>query len=173
MKPALLLSLVLAAQGAAAQSPSPRPASVVSSLTIFAGTDEGFYRTGDWGRTWQPRRRTVDGGTEAFGAVRSVLPVGPRVYAGGDDGLAISDDFGDTWRTLDVGAPVLAVLPSRYPQSDPTIFVGTAKGLLKSPDDGRTLQPTALGGAAVHRLEWPGPALVVATSGGVRISENG
>jgi photosystem II stability/assembly factor-like uncharacterized protein len=171
---ALALALLLVPP-AAAQSPSPRPVTVVSSLTLFAGTDEGFYRSGDWGRTWQPRQHVVDGasgGKEPFGAMRSVLPIGPRVYAGGDQGLAISDDFGDTWRTLDVGAPVLAVLPSRYPQSDPTIFVGTPTGLLKSADDGRTTQPTALSGAAVHRLEWPGPALVVATSKGVRVSEN-
>jgi photosystem II stability/assembly factor-like uncharacterized protein len=139
---------------------------------IFAGTDAGFFRTGDWGRTWDPRRRLREGGSDPFGSVRSVLPIGPRVYAGGDDGLAVSDDFGDTWRTLDVGSTVLAVLPSRYPQSDPTIFLGTPAGLLKSPDDGRTSQPTPLTGATVHRLEWPGPALVIATSKGVRVSED-
>jgi photosystem II stability/assembly factor-like uncharacterized protein len=166
------LALLVAAQAVVAQSPAPPQAPVVTSLTLFAGTDGGFFRSGDWGRTWEPRRRLREGGSDPFGTVWSVLAVGPRVYAGGDDGLAISEDFGDTWRTLDVGAPVMAVLPSRYPQSDPTIFVGTPSGLLKSPDGGRTTQPTALTGAAVLRLEWPGPALVIATSKGVRVSED-
>jgi photosystem II stability/assembly factor-like uncharacterized protein len=163
-------TLALLASGPlSGQSPPPN---VVTTLTLFAGTDSGFFRSGDWGRTWEPRQYKREDATHAFGAVWSVLPLGPRVYAGGDDGLALSDDFGETWRTLDVGASVLAVLPSRYPQSDPTIFVGTASGLLKSPDDGHTVQPTALVGAAVHRLEWPGPTLMIATSSGVRVSQD-
>jgi photosystem II stability/assembly factor-like uncharacterized protein len=52
------------------------------------------------------------------------------------------------------------------------VFLGTPSGLLRSADAGRTFGPTSLGEAAVFRLEWPGPALVVATSAGVVISED-
>jgi photosystem II stability/assembly factor-like uncharacterized protein len=171
-RPAMvLLGAVLALSGlAAAQSPPPN---VVTSLTLFAGTSEGFFRTGDWGRTWEPLKyKREEAEPLAFGSVWSVLPVGPHVYAGGTDGLALSDDFGQTWRAMDVGTTALAVLPSRYPQVDPTILVGTAGGLLKSLDGGRTFQPTALKGAAVLRIEWPGPALVLGTSQGVRVSQD-
>ena len=59
-----------------------------------------------------------------------------------------------------LGTTALSVLPSRYPQADPTIFAGTAGGLLRSPDAGAPSAPRRLSGTAVQRLEWPGPALV-------------
>ena len=69
--------------------------------------------------------------------------------------------------------PVYAVLPSRYPGADPTVFVGTAEGLFKSTDAGRTFQPTPVSGVAVTRIEWPGPDLVLATANGVLVSPDG
>jgi hypothetical protein len=53
------------------------------------------------------------------------------------------------------------------------VFIGTGVGLLKSVDAGGTYRPTSLMGTPVMRLEWPGPALVVATGEGVRISQDG
>ena len=82
----------------------------------------------------------------------------------------MSDDFGQNWRRTDTGTPVVRVLPSRYPQSDPTVFAATPTGLLKSADGGRTFSPTVLRGTPVYRLEWPGPALVAATGRGVLVS---
>ena len=68
---------------------------------------------------------------------------------------------------------VFAVMPSRYPQADPTVFAGTASGLLKSVDGGKTFAATLLHGTEVTRLEWPGPALVAATGHGVVVSQDG
>jgi photosystem II stability/assembly factor-like uncharacterized protein len=64
------------------------------------------------------------------------------------------------------------VLSSRYPNVDLTVFAGTAEGLVKSADAALTFRATSEQGAAVHRLEWPGPTLVVATSSGLLFSEN-
>jgi len=86
--------------------------------------------------------------------------------------VLLSEDFGVAWSEVALGTPVLAVLPSRYPQSDPTVFAGTSSGLLRSDDAGRNFRPTSLTGTPVNRLEWPGPALVVATGRGVLISED-
>jgi photosystem II stability/assembly factor-like uncharacterized protein len=68
---------------------------------------------------------------------------------------------------------IRSLLLSRWPQSDPTMFAGTARGLIKSADGGRTFKETPLGGTLVDRLEWPGPALVLATGDGIRLSEDG
>jgi photosystem II stability/assembly factor-like uncharacterized protein len=136
---------------------------VVTSLTLFAGSAAGLWRSGDWGGRWERVRP---------GATRTILPLGPRVFVGNEDGVLVSEDFGQGWTEVVVGTPVLAVLPSRYPQSDPTVFAGTGTGLLKSDDGGRSFRPTALGETAVHRLEWPGPALVIATGRGVVVSED-
>jgi photosystem II stability/assembly factor-like uncharacterized protein len=160
-----------------AQAPSPSPQAplepVVTSLTIFAGTAQTLWRTKDWGSTWErvagPPSKPEQ---EPLSEVRALHVYGTRVYAGGAGGLLISEDFGSTWTRLLEKETLLAVLPSRYPQSDPTVFVGTANGLFRTRDGGKTLEPTAVVGTPVYRIEWPGPALVLATGRGVLVSSD-
>jgi photosystem II stability/assembly factor-like uncharacterized protein len=143
----------------------------VTSLTLFAGTDSGLWRSRDWGTTWERADKTKAGESLIdLGSVGVIWPVAPQVYVGGDGGLYASDDFGESWRKLAAHGRATCLLFSRYPQADPTVFLGTADGLLKSVDGGQTFRPTRLGGARVNRLEWPGPALIAATSHGVVIS---
>lgn len=172
---AVLLGLPLLAAGAVSgQGPTAAApaAPVITSLTIFAGTADGLWRSRDWGGTWQAVKGAQDRTTPS-GAVRSIQPLGPRVYVGADRQVFVSDDFGEAWSALPAPGLVLAVLSSRYPQADPTLFVGTTEGLLKSPDLGRSFGPPLLHGVPVSRLEWPGPALVVATGRGVLVSMDG
>jgi photosystem II stability/assembly factor-like uncharacterized protein len=167
-----LALLFLLASPAHAQLSGP----VVTTLTIFAGTETGLWRSKDWGHRWQRvegASGAQDGIAIAFGPVRSILALGPRVYVGADAGLFISDDFGETWKRGALSVPVSAVLPSRYPQSDPTVFAATSAGLLRSGDGGQTFAATTVRDVWVHRLEWPGPALVLATARGVLVSNDG
>lgn len=167
---AVLAALLAAAGPARAQ---PGRFSPIGSLTLLAGTAEGLWRSPDSGTTWQ---RVLAKGTpdplEGLGAVHAILPIGPRVYVGGEGGLYLSEDYGETWRRLAFPAPVLSVITTRYHLVDPTIFVGTAQGLLRSPDGGRTVPPPLIDGTSVQRLEWPGPALIAATGRGVLVSED-
>jgi photosystem II stability/assembly factor-like uncharacterized protein len=158
-----------AALGSASAQQSDRPA-VVTTLTLFAGSDLGLHRSRNWGIDWELLKHP---GLTGLGAVRQVVPIGPRVYAAGDGGLFASDDFGDTWRRLLGGTAVLSVLSSRYPTADPTVFVGTEDGLVRSPDAGITFRAAGQRGVAVHLMEWPGPALVMGTSKGVLFSRDG
>jgi hypothetical protein len=152
---------------AAAEDRSP----VVTTLTLFAGNAEGLWRTGDWGGTWQRvRGRTSGVSLDVLGGVHAVWPKGPQVWAAGDGGLFFSQDFGDTWEPLSVTEGIRSLLLSRWPEADPTVFIGTAGGLLRSRDGGQTFTPTSLTGTAIHRLEWPGPALVVACDRGLLIT---
>ncbi|HEV7499921.1 MAG TPA: hypothetical protein VGQ33_07955 [Vicinamibacteria bacterium] len=147
---------------------------VVTSLTLFAGTSGGLWRSKDWGVHWERVTGSSSGATlEAVGAVYSVLPVGRSVYLAAEAGLFSSDDYGVTWKKLGIEVPVHYVLPSRYPNVDHTVFAGTADGLLRSTDGGKTFAPTVLRGTPVTRLEWPGPALVVTTAHGVLVSGDG
>jgi hypothetical protein len=173
---ALALLPAVAPSSPAPQQPSPSPSRrpAVTSLTVFAGTASGLYRSVDWGNSWQPAAtKDKTFGLDDVGAVRDVLPIGPNVYLAGDGGVYQSADFGQTWSRTATPTPVARVLPSRYPQSDPTVFAATPTGLLKSTDGGRTFAATVLSGTRVHRLEWPGPALVAATGRGVLISMDG
>jgi photosystem II stability/assembly factor-like uncharacterized protein len=160
----LLLGVAVFAQGPAAP--------VVTTLTIFAGTGEGLWRSRDWGGSWEAVRPGKNGVAPA-GAVRAIHALGPRVYVGAEQQLTISDDFGETWTELRIPGLILAVLASRYPQIDTTLFIGTTEGLLKSPDAGQTFAKPALPGTPMSRLEWPGPALVIATGRGVMVSMDG
>lgn len=157
-----LLGLGLGARG----DSSP----VVTSLTLFGGSAEGLWRSSDWGLHWERVRAEA---LAELGAVQAIRPVGPRVYVGGAGGLFVSDDFGASWKRGGELRDVRALLTSRYPQADPTLFAGTRSGLMKSPDDGRTFEARALVDGAVQRLEWPGPALFVATERGLIASDDG
>jgi photosystem II stability/assembly factor-like uncharacterized protein len=143
--------------GVQAQSPP-----IVTSLTLFAGSPAGLWRSRDWGGTWQLARKESP--------VHTVLPLGTAVFVGTDSGLLVSYDFGESWSDVALDAAVLSIVPSRYLLSDPKVFAGTTKGLLKSEDGGKTFRPTKLEGTAVFRLEWPGPTLVLATGRGVLVS---
>lgn len=171
---ALATALCPLAAAQVPESASTPPPPIVTSLALFAGTPEGLWRSTDWGRSWELVRGGSSGAhLDTLGATRTILPLGPQVVAGGTGGFYLSNDFGETWERRGAVVDVTCLLISRYPNSDPTVFVGTAVGLLKSPDAGRTYLPTGLVGTAVRRLEWPGPALVAATGRGVLVSEDG
>jgi photosystem II stability/assembly factor-like uncharacterized protein len=169
---AALLAVPVSAQDPSISQPPPPP--TVTSLTLFAGTSEGLWRSQDWGGSWELVRGKSSGvPLEKLGAARAILPLGPQVFVAGTGGFFISSDFGETWQPRGPTIDASALLISRYPQSDPTVFLGTATGLQKSADAGQTYRPTGLGETPVYRLEWPGPALVAATGDGVRISGDG
>jgi photosystem II stability/assembly factor-like uncharacterized protein len=104
--------------------------------------------------------------------VHSVVAVTPRVFVAAETGLVMSEDFGQTWKRLGLEGAVLSILPGRYLQADPTLLAGTRDGLVKSEDFGRTFHATALKGVEVRRMQWPGPALVLATNAGLYVSKD-
>ena len=106
---------------------------VVTSLTLFAGTPSGLWVSANWGGKWERVIGRSEGVSLAeVGAVRGILPIGRQVYVAAEAGLFFSEDFGKTWKKLGLDVPVYTVLPSRYTNADPTVFVGTANGLYKS-----------------------------------------
>jgi photosystem II stability/assembly factor-like uncharacterized protein len=147
------------------------PQNVVPSLMLFAGTPEGLRRSADWGQSWGRVSGRSPGVTlDGLGAARAIRPLGPQVWLGGDGGLFLSDDWGDTWAQLSPTPGVNVVLPSRWPNSDPTVFLGTRAGLMRSDDGGRAVAATRLECPGVRRLDWPGPALAVACDRGLFVT---
>ncbi|HXY38119.1 MAG TPA: hypothetical protein VEQ10_00530 [Vicinamibacteria bacterium] len=170
---ALLAAVLAAVLVASSAAPQPHPGAL-TTLTLFAGTADGLWRSQDWGRSWDRVRGRVAAGVrlDEIGAARSIRPLGARVWLSADAGLYVSDDFGETWTALATTTGARVLLLPRYPEADLTVFVGTESGLLRSRDGGRTFSPTGLVGAAVHRLEWPGPALVAAGDRGVLVTRD-
>jgi len=164
---AFFAASLAAVPGSAQQGP------IVTSLTLFAGTAEGLWRSTNWAGSWEKVAGRMAGvRLNALGGVRAVSPLINEVWVAGDGGLYYSDDFGDTWAPLSLVRDVRALVLSRWPAADPTVFVGTGTGLLRSRDGGRTFGPTALPDGAVHRLEWPGGAVVVACDRGLLITRD-
>jgi photosystem II stability/assembly factor-like uncharacterized protein len=168
--------LLVAAGVTAPLAALPGPAEqgpIVTSLTLFAGTAEGLWRSTNWAGSWERvSGRTAGVRLDALGAARAITLVASEVWLGGDGGLYHSEDFGETWAPLSVVPDIRALLLSRWPAADPTVFVGTGAGLLRSRDGGHTFVPTALAGGAVHRLEWPGGAVVVAGDRGLLVTRD-
>jgi photosystem II stability/assembly factor-like uncharacterized protein len=153
--------------------PGSGQGTIVTSLTLFAGTAEGLWRSTNWAGSWERVGGSMAGvHLDALGAARAVVPLANEVWLAGDGGLYYSQDFGETWAPLSLVRDIRALLLSRWPAADPTVFVGTSSGLLRSRDGGRTFHSTALAGAAVRRLEWPGGAVVVACDRGLVISRD-
>jgi hypothetical protein len=152
---------------------SGQQGTIVTSLTLFAGTPEGLWRSTDWASSWKRvEGRTSGVRLDGLGAARAVHLLATQVWAGGDGGLYFSEDFGETWAPLSLVPGIRAVRPSNWPLADPTVFVGTGEGLQRSTDGGRTFEPTALTGTAVHRLEWPGGSLLVACDRGLLVTKD-
>jgi photosystem II stability/assembly factor-like uncharacterized protein len=167
----LLPVLLLAATRLPAQSPPPAPPpnQVATSLLLFAGGDTGLHRSRDWGNTWQ----RVEKGLEDLKGVNTISTAAPNVYVGGEGGFFLSRDFGETWTRPYKDSPVYCLIGSRYPEADPTVFLGTPDGLLRSSDLGKTFKNTPLKGTPILRIEWPGPDLLVVTPGAVLVSQDG
>jgi photosystem II stability/assembly factor-like uncharacterized protein len=171
MRARRLLALGAAVLVAGGLASARQASDLVVSLALFAGTPAGLWRSNDWGGTWTRVVGSRSGvSIDGIGPVRAIVPRGPEVYVAGDAGLFMSTDFGDTWISLSETRNVRSLLLSRWPQADPTVFVGTGSGLLRSRDGGRTFEPTGLAEGAVDRLQWPGPALVAAGSRGLLVT---
>ena len=124
--------------------------------TLYAGTQRGFYHSGDSGQTWTLRGATL--------VDRSVLSLavdpedGNRLYAGLNTGLFTSADAGHTWIVAQaVGPGVLAVGTG----AEGRVYAATfGRGIYTSLDRGATwtivgseLESDIIFSLAAHPLE--------------------
>jgi len=124
---------------------------------MLAGTfEDGIFRSGDGGLTWQPANVGVlDGCVLAF-AFAPGFPGDGEVYAGTATGILRSDNGGKSWQDCTPGDADLAVTSiavSPMAPDSPCILAGTeTHGLLRSTDRGHSWSAVAGGdpNAGVH-----------------------
>ena len=116
---------------------------IVTSLTLFAGTAEGLWRSRRLGPHLGEGRGTHDGRE----ARRPRARRGRSCRSGRRSGSRAKGVCTSPRTSARPGAPlsvtegITSLLLSRWPHADPTVFVGTPEGLLRSRDGGRTFAP--------------------------------
>ena len=108
---------------------------IVRSGALLAATTSGLLRSADGGRVWT---RQQLGESESVRAVAATCRSG-RLHAATPLAFFASDDGGLSW-TRTAGAPAEGVVRRLIasPLDDKMLFAATTRGLLKSPDAGRT-----------------------------------
>ena len=76
----------------------------VDGSVIYAATDQGLYKSPDFGKTWDNYRYITDekSGDPLLTDVVYAAGIGPNqeIWLGSADGLAVSEDEGYTWRFM-------------------------------------------------------------------------
>ena len=125
----LLLAITGVGALLAAAPGSGQQGAIVTSLTLFAGTAEGLWRSTDWAASWhRVEGRSSGVRLDGLGAARAIVPIASQVWLGGDGGLYVSEDFGETWAPVSLTRGIRGLLLSRWPLADPTVFAGPPTG---------------------------------------------
>lgn len=115
----------------------------ITPSVVFAGGDDGVYRTLDSGITWQ----AVMTGTSVVAL--GVDPLAPdRVWAGGWEGVYRSTDGGDGWEARNEGLPTGPTVQAFAfdPDTPGIVYVGTMQyGVFRSTDGGSNWTPSNTG----------------------------
>lgn len=134
-----------------------------ASGTMWAGTDNGAYRSTDAGAHWTRSGASLGGGTYAILAPSAG---NGRLFAGGDEGLFTSADGGTTWTPVaEVAVPVRALVED---SESGALAAGTLGGVFESADGGTTWsdESNGLGNLRVLSLVDLGGVLFAGTDGG-------
>jgi photosystem II stability/assembly factor-like uncharacterized protein len=135
-----------------------------ASATLWAGTDDGAYRSTDAGAHWTRSGAALAGNTYAI-----LVPghATGRMFAGSDAGLFTSADGGTTWTPVGgVPGPVHALAEDG---GSGAFAAGTFAGVFESADGGATwsAENGGLGNPNVLSLVWlGGGTLLAGTDGG-------
>jgi len=163
------------------------------SGTLYAGTDEGVYKSADGGRSWWRAYR----GWQGRARVRAIIADGRDVLAATDKGLVVSGNAGKSWRVSSGIAgqhPISSVAAVGGLKGE--IFIATPAGIYRSggekgervervswrrvfaagdADDVRGLQDEGVEEVALFATSvavWSGKVFAAAKSG-IHISEDG
>jgi photosystem II stability/assembly factor-like uncharacterized protein len=154
--------------------------SPVAKGEIWTGSDDGLvHLTRDGGATWQNVTAAMPGFPEwgtvsmielsPFDAATAYVTVDAHRLDDSHPYLYKTADYGKSWTRLDGPLPKDIYLHSvrEDPKKRGQLYLGTERGVMVSPDDGKTWYPLKLNlpTVAVHDLVVKGNDLVVGTHG--------
>ena len=139
---------------------------VQSGTSVFVGTNQGVYKSLDYGATWAPASGGLPGTAPN---VTAMAASGTALFAGvAGSGIYRSTDNGGSWQPT-----TYSPKPDTYSKLAGTpngiVFAGTSAGLFVTADGGATWAPFDLGRAETNvssLLPW-GPTIVAGISNAV------
>jgi photosystem II stability/assembly factor-like uncharacterized protein len=160
----------LAAQWIQTNGPQGGEVKCLASIDsiLFAGTEDGVYRSVDNGASWKPT------GLENIVyslTVKSDDESSMNLFAGTlNGGVFLSTDHGDSWKQVNFG--LLNHYVNCLAASDSNIFAGTADGVFRSPSNGAYWIPASTGLArkSIRSLNIYGKNLYAGTDMGLFVS---
>ncbi|RIE11789.1 hypothetical protein SMC3_08350 [Candidatus Cryosericum hinesii] len=120
--------------------------------TLYAGTDEGVFRSTDSGNDWTAVNVGLT--NPCVVTVLAIDPLAPtNLYAGTEDMVFCSTDSGNTWIAA-TACPTSTIHPTRTiylscllvdPHTPSTLYAGTPLGVFRSMDSGSTWATVNIG----------------------------
>lgn len=110
---------------------------------LFAGTDEGLFRSSDGGKTWSSKTHGLP-----FATVNEIRRIGTRLLCATRQGLFLSEDSGKTWSpSAGIDSIDIVAIGSNPDQNADQVFAADALmgNLFGSWDGGQTWQTASLG----------------------------
>ncbi len=112
---------------------------------LFAGNENGVYKTNDQGKNWNLIGSTTEG-LENVDITSLFVADDGKIYAGTKDGIFISENNGASWVSLSVIDPETEI--KAITMANSVLYVGTPYGFFTSTDNGNTWDSENLGMAA-------------------------
>ncbi len=130
---------------------------IVKDTILFAGTEEGVYRSTDNGISWYglDSKETIE-------YVRSLLVHSGTVFAGTDNGIYRSTNNGDMWIDANVGLTDTKI--RSFLAHGNIIFAGTDKGIYRSTNNGDTWSAIGMKDHEIASLVLSGNIIFAGTS---------
>jgi photosystem II stability/assembly factor-like uncharacterized protein len=112
----------------------------LNSSIIFAGTDDGIYRSGNYGESWEIILETTNNLKRVFAFTHYQRGEQLYLFAGTDNGVYRSEDEGESW--IKKGSLQLVYSLATYEQAGTRyLFAGTNQGIFSSINNGNSWEP--------------------------------
>ena len=144
------------------------------SNTLYAGTNDGLFRSTDGGDSW----KKIDVDVPSVSIWTLLLDKqNNMLYAGTSNSLFRSTDGGDNWEKINVDVPSVSIQTSLLDQRNNALYIGTSNGLFRSINGGDSWEKANTGmpniSFQVLLLDEQNNTLYAGTSAGVIRSTDG
>jgi photosystem II stability/assembly factor-like uncharacterized protein len=153
---------------------------IVSGANLFAGTEDGIFRSSDNGEIWTAVNNGLPKNGNVYYPINSFAILGSKIFVGWGEtdqyrgttigGVVISTNDGISWTAYDTGLSNTCI--NTITISESYLFAGTDSGIYRSPINESNWTMTTLDTVSVSSFAVNGNTLYAGTDKGVFLSTN-